>query len=94
MRNEFIQDVYDTLQGNMLEGFEIPGVENLFAPGSKCEQLYEQVCAAERRLEQRLGVSVCSDEDLETILFCMTAIQREVGFHMYDCGAKFGIQES
>lgn len=94
MKNGFIQDVYDTVQGNMLDGFEVPGVVNLFAPGSECEKLYDQVCAAERCLEDRLGVSVCSDEDLETIMQCMTAIQKKVGFYMYYYGAKFGMRES
>ena len=92
MKNQFIQDVYDTLQGQMSDGFEVPGVENLFALGAKCELLYREVYDAERRLEERLGVDPY-DEDVELIINKLSNIQDEMCRYMYYYGAKFGMRE-
>ena len=92
MNNTFMQAVYDTLNGDMLPGQGVPGVENLFAEGSKCELLYGEVYDAERRLEERLGVEPY-DDDVELIICKLTEIQEEMCRHMYYNGAKFGMRE-
>lgn len=92
MDNEFMQDVYDTLNGEMLPGRGVPGVENLFALGAKCELLYGEVYDAERRLEERLGVDAY-DDDVELIICKLTDIQREMCYRMYYYGAKFGMRD-
>ena len=58
MRSQFIYDVYDTLQGEMI--VPVPGVENAFAEGTPCERLYAEATEAYERLRERLGVV---DED-------------------------------
>ena len=92
MDNEFMQDVYDTLNGDMLPGCEVPGVENLFADGATCELLYRDIYDAERRLEERLGVEPY-DDDVEMIVSKMFDIVEEMCRHMYYYGAKFGMRE-
>lgn len=92
MDNKFMQDVYDTLNGEMLPGMGVQGVENLFAPGAECERLYEGVYNAERRLEARLGAQ-SHDDDVERIIGNMTQIQMIMCRYMYYYGAKFGMRE-
>ncbi len=92
MDNQFMQDVYDTLNGDMLPGCGVPGVENLFAEGAKCELLYGEVYDAERRLEERLGIDGY-DDDVELIIRKLTDIQLEMCRYMYYYGAKFGMVE-
>ena len=92
VRDSFIQDVYDTMQG-MFEGdCLVPGVELAFAAGEKCEQLYAQVYDAERRLEERLGVDG-HDEDVERIISCLLDIQEELCYRMYHYGEEFGMRQ-
>lgn len=92
MENAFITDVYNTLRGHLLPDNQIPGVENVFASGQKCDLLYSKVYDAQRRLEQRLGVQEY-DSDVETIIESLTQIQKELCYCMYQYGAKFGMRE-
>lgn len=92
MENKFILEVNNTLQGQLKSAYQIPQVENAFATGSKCEQLYSQVYDAERRLEQRLGVHGY-DKDVEAIIDALLEIQEELCCRMYCYGAKFGMRE-
>ena len=89
MKNEFIQEVYDTLNGAFSSEDGVPGVVNLFALGEKCELLYRDVYDAQRRLEKRLDVD-SYDADVELIINRLTEIQQEMCYHMYCYGAKFG----
>lgn len=92
MKNQFILDVYDALQGYLPEGDPVPGIENAFADGQLCAEWYAQVYDAERRLEERLGVEPY-DKDIECIVSCMQDIQNELCYLMYCYGAKFGMRE-
>jgi hypothetical protein len=92
MENAFITDVYNTLRGHLLPDHQIPGVENVFTPGKRCDLLYSKVYDAQRRLEQRLGVQEY-DSDVETIIESLTQIQKELCYCMYQYGAKFGMRE-
>ena len=92
MKKQFILEVYAALQGYLPEGKPVQGIENAFADGKLCTELYAQVYNAERRLEERLGVEAY-DEDVECIVSCMQDIQDELCYLMYCYGAKFGIRE-
>ncbi len=92
MKNAFITDVYNTLQGQLQPAYQISGVENAFAPGEKCDLLYSRVYDAQRRLERRLGAQEY-DADVEIIIDSLTQIQKELCYRMYCYGAKFGIRE-
>ena len=92
MRNEFITDVYDTLHGDMRPGCRVRRVENAFAEGKTCDQLYTQVREAYERICKRLQ-SGEADEDLETIVRSMWGDCDELCFRMYEYGARFGMRE-
>ena len=91
MGDQFIENVYETLQGETSPGFRIPGVENAFDEGKKCAILYKEVYDAERRLEERLDVEPY-DDDVEKIIKALLDIQKELCFKMYRYGAKFGLR--
>ncbi len=92
MKDTFITDVYNTLQGHLEPAYQISGVENAFAPGEKCDLLYEKAYDAQRRLERRLGAQEY-DADVEAIINALMEIQEELCYRMYCYGAKFGMKE-
>lgn len=87
--------LYDIMNGHLtdIETFKIGDlvVENEFARGKKCCELYEQVYEAERRLCKRLNVD--EDPDVELIVGHMFEIARILSTKMYDCGVESGKQE-
>lgn len=85
MSHYSIQDIYDTLCGDLLPDACVPGVENAFAPGSACERLYAEACDAREQVCQRLGVRD-EDPDLERVFSALLDIARELSFHMYLLG--------
>ena len=87
--NYFADAVYDTLMGMAAEGFEIPGVENIFEEGKLCDKLYDQMQDAYRCICERLSVTG-EDKDLETVVMSLMAICKETGRKMYHYGAVFG----
>lgn len=89
MKNQFMEDVYDTLRGVLVPQARLEGVENAFAPGTDCAKRYGQMLDAYERLCNRLGVEE-EDEDVEIIITSMMAIEREISQRMYLYGAKFG----
>lgn len=92
MDSEFIENVYASLQGLLVEDARIPGVENLFTPGSPCECWYQDMLDAYARLCHRLG-SADEDKDVEIIITALLAIGKELSFRMYEYGAKFGMPD-
>ena len=88
MKYKFVDRVYDTLIG-MLNGIHaVSGVEDAFKLGSYCMNLYEEVYQANLNLCVRLGSGDC-DDDVETIISCMSSIQRELCYQMFYLGIKF-----
>ena len=83
---DFKEYVYCSLMGALKEPY--PEVENLFAEGKLCEQLYKNMYETRLSLYNRLGVY--DDHELDTIVGCLLSMQREVAFKMYDYGVKFG----
>lgn len=89
---EFLEAVYESMTGALLPKYRIPGVEDAYMEGGKCDRLYSRVYDAARRLEARLGLQE-EDEDVDEIIQCMMAIQEELCYRMYGYGAKFGMKE-
>ena len=87
MINEQIENIFYTLLGQMQEEYCVPGVENLFAEGSECEQAYDEMLEAYAHLRQRLGVTD-EDPDVETILHSFWTMQRLIAIKMFEYGAK------
>ena len=89
MGEDFAKRVYNTLNGQYIPTFCVPGVENAFAPGEKCMQLYGEVLDAYERLCNRLGVGE-EDYDVEVIIDAFLDISEILGLKMYHYGALFG----
>lgn len=92
MENDFVEDVYDTLCGYLIEEAQVSGVESVFEEGMLCEKLYGDVRKAYERLCTRLGVQD-EDGDVEIIIDSLLSISRELGLHMYRYGTKFADQQ-
>ena len=75
MKKYTIEDVYDTLCGEVHGEYAVPGVENAYATGGECDRLYEEMCQAYERLRDRLGV-VDEDMDAEIMINNLLGIQR------------------
>ena len=87
-KERFIEDVYNTLQGVLIEGYRVPGVENAFEEGKFCMVEYCRMLDAYERLCDRLG-SVDEDEDVDVIIGALLGICRELSFKMFSYGVKF-----
>lgn len=87
MSTEYLQQLYDTVLGQIQEAYAIPGAENLFEPGKPCDTHYREAMAAYERICQRLSIP-SEDRDLEQILHSMNAICRLVAFEMFRLGQK------
>ena len=81
------EDVYYTLLGETIDGTGVPGVENLFVPGSPCDQNYTNMLAAYEHLCLRLH-KTGEDADIETIVSSLLENQRIIALKMYAYGAK------
>ena len=90
MEETFVERVYETLTDMLLEEYRLPGVENAFADGAPCDELYNDVQESYLRLCERYGVG--SDNDVEEIINDMLDICRILGCKMYEYGARFGAQ--
>ena len=86
---KFSEAVYDTMIGQMLPAFCVPGVENLFSEGRECERAYEQMLEAYGRLRRRLD-SGEEDADCEIIIDSLMTIQRKLALAMFRKGYEFG----
>lgn len=83
------ENVYLTLTGELLDDYVIPGVENAFARGSRCDILYEQIYDANQRLCARLG-QVDDDPDVELIINNFLEMNRILCLEMYRYGQIYG----
>ena len=59
-------------------------IEDEFAEGKECCQLYKNVYQARLNLCEKLGES--ENEDIETIVSCMERISKLLAMKMYDYG--------
>lgn len=92
MDGTFVEWVYDTLQGDLVEKARLPGVENLFAEGGFCMTRYGQMLDAYQRLRERLEVED-EDLDVEEMIWAFMDIERTVSFKMFEYGRKLADRE-
>lgn len=85
---DIIQDVYDTLTGQLEPEYAVPWVKNAFDEGQPCQKAYSDMLAAYDRLLQRLN-ETDEDADVEEILTCLLTIQWELSREMFLCGVEF-----
>lgn len=83
-KSELTEWVYDTIMGNLVQECSCSGVENLFAEGKRCADLYAQMLEAYWRLCERLSVQ--EDDDGEIMINSMMEIMRIVAYKMYEYG--------
>lgn len=94
MEGSFAEWIYDSLNGDLIEEYRCKGVENLFAEGSECLELYGQIYEASLRICERLepGKDKEEDEDTEIMINSMLKMMEIVALKMYEYGAKFGMR--
>ena len=90
MEPKFIDRVYETLVQDVVEIYRVPGVDPLFEVGQPCLALYSQALDAYQNLCRRLG-KTDEDEDVETIFHAFLQMEKEIGYRMYEYGARFGM---
>ena len=83
-KSELTEWVYDTIMGNLVQEWSCSDVENLFAEGKRCADLYAQMLEAYSRLCERLSVQ--EDDDGEIMINSMMEIMRIVAYKMYEYG--------
>lgn len=81
--------LYDTDQ---FAGKEARFIESEFEDGKYCQEKYQEVYDASRRLCERLGVD--ADDDIEKIIASLLDMQRYLCCKMYDYGCMFGAAAS
>ena len=89
MDDQFVKEVFDTLNGQYGDADGVPGVENAFTQGGRCLQLYGDALDAYERLCNRLGQKD-DDEDVEIIFNAFLDIIEIMSTKMYHYGAMFG----
>lgn len=82
---DYIDRIYESMQGLLEPEAAVPWVDDLFQDGSRCEACYEQMRQAYLRLCQRLG-NVDEDDDLDQIVDSLSEIQRILCREMFLCG--------
>ena len=87
MNTQLVDTIYDLLTGERFPGVNDPVVENMFAEGRTCEELYNQVYEANLRLCERLGVQ--EDADVELIINSLLRISKLLGRKMFQYGMKY-----
>lgn len=79
--------IYETMLGFLEPEAQVPGVANAFDEGSVCAGKYAGMRSAYERVCARLGGGD-EDKDLNEIVDCMEAIQRELCERMYRLGIE------
>ena len=92
MTKKWIDDIYMTLQGELIPEAAVPGVENLFEEGKPCYVHYGNMLRAYERLCQRLGENE-DDPDVEIIISSFMAITNILAKRMFAYGALLGNKE-
>lgn len=87
--------IYEQMNGFLEEDtFPIPkkiGIEDEFADGKECSQLYERAYLAKQNLCRRLGED--EDHDIEMLISSMENITRVLSMRMYEYGKKEHLME-
>ena len=80
-------DIYETLLGERLPEYAVPGVENAFGPGGFCDEKYAEMRSSYERLCLRLGAGD-EDDDVEIIINSLMEIQKEIAGRMFRLGKE------
>lgn len=88
MEREFVKLVVDSALGYLLEEYRCQEVEDLFASGKPCKDLYCDAIDAYRHLCDRLGVE--SDPDVEIIINAFMSMTEIVAEKMFEYGVEYG----
>ena len=88
---EIMEQVYDTLTGNLVEEYQLPGIENAFASGEPCDVLYSQVYGFYQQICEREQTQ--ENEAVDCIINNMLEICRIIGFRMFEYGMKYAKKE-
>ena len=86
---KFAEAVYDTMTGNLLPAFRVPGVEILYGVGKPCSDNYADMLDAYGRLCRRLGMTD-EDDDCETMIHALMDNERRMAIAMFLKGYEFG----
>ena len=85
------EHIYEAMLGMYRdeEDYRVDGIKikDEFAEGERCEELYQYVFDANRRLCERLQVD--EDQDVETIIMRLDDITKELAMKMFDYGMQF-----
>jgi hypothetical protein len=92
MTSQFAIEVLDTLRGEMLPGYAVPNVENIYEEGKPYYQCYDDVFHAYERLRERLNV-IDEDDDVEIIIHSFFKMERLIAEKMFFYGAHFALEE-
>ncbi|MEZ3436659.1 MAG: hypothetical protein K1W34_19030 [Lachnospiraceae bacterium] len=88
---EFKRRVFDLMNGSLnLEQYPVEEskyVKNEFSLGGFCDEAYQRVYNANRRLCERLGVE--EDKDVESIITDLLDIGEYLALKMFDYGCFF-----
>ena len=85
MHKDYAEYVYNTLIGAYVPGAGAKGIENAFADGQPCLELYSEAYDAYQRLCDRLGV-MDEDDDVEVIFDAFLSMCKILGIKMYHYG--------
>ena len=91
-KNQFAEQVFDTANGYLVQEACVPGIENMFAPGTACDLLYRQMVSARERLTVKTGLQE-DDPDIEGIIDPLLKITKVIGLEMFAYGMKYGRKE-
>ena len=87
--------VYQILLGRVdLERTVVPAnvdIPDMFAKGTECARLYNEMYKTRAKLENRLGTT--DDPDVQCMIECMEAMNRCIAKEMYRLGALYGKPE-
>ena len=91
--DQFATDVYTCMIENVHPVLRVPGVENIFAPGSECWEKFKQAVDASIRIGNRLGTD-SEDKDIQILFDSMSRIQDILAVEMFKKGYDFGLHDS
>lgn len=89
-------EIYEILLGQSLYPLKPNGldlqIEDAFATGSECEELYEGVYNANREICKKLGVE--ESREVENMIWNLDAIQKIIAMKMYEYGYQVAKMET
>ena len=88
MTKKDILEIYLTMQGDVIGSPWAGDIENLYLPGSECDELYDRAYNLRIKLGDRLHC--VDDEDVESLFNILLDIAQLHSFEMFRCGYRLG----